>query len=195
MKEIILASASERRARILEECGIQHQIIPSGAEECHNEYMDVSETVQENARVKAEAVAEGIQDAVVIGADTLVVHNGDVLGKPADENAARELLTRFSGEEIEVYTGLCVIDVASGSKTLGFERSELTVAVLGTDEIEKFFGLMAPYDKAGGFSIEGVGSLLFDDIRGSYFNILGLPMMKLRELFAQVGLDIVDFIG
>ena len=194
-KEIILASASERRSRILSDCGITHRVVPSGAKEERYENKHVSESVRLNAAAKAEKVAADAAKAIIIGADTLVVHNGDIIGKPDGEGAAREMLKKFSGDEIEVYTGLCVIDPADGKKAVGSEKSSLFMVPLTDSRREKYFRLLAPYDKAGGFSIEGAGSLLFDDIKGSYFNILGLPMMKLSELFERVGLDILDYVN
>jgi septum formation protein len=195
VKRIVLASASERRARILSECGIRHEVVVSGADEDHTDGTHISDIVVDNSVRKAEAVAAGLTETVVIGADTLVAHGDDIIGKPGDEGAARELLRRFSGSDIEVYTGLCVIDTASGRKASGVEKSGLTVIGLAYDELERYFRLLAPYDKAGGFSIEGAGSLIFDDIRGSYFNILGLPMIKLAGLFKETGIDILDFIN
>lgn len=194
MKEIILASASERRSSILDSCGIDHLVIASGEKEDMDNGRPVSDIVLANAARKAEKVAQGSGDAVIIGADTLVVHGEDILGKPQDEDAARRMLRKFSGGEVEVYTGLCVIDTGSGKKSSGFEKSSLEVIPLSEEEVEKYFRLLGPYDKAGGFTIEGVGSLLFDNIRGSYFNILGLPMMKLNALFAEAGLDLLDFV-
>jgi len=79
-------------------------------------------------------------------------------------------------------------------KASGYDKSDISVRPISDAEAEKYFRLLGPYDKAGGFSIEGVGSLIFDDIRGSYFNILGLPMIKLAELFRETGFDILDFI-
>ncbi len=194
MKEIILASASERRTQILTSCGISHKVIPSGAEERLEDGAHVSEIVILNAKAKAEAVAAAREDAIVIGADTLVVHGEDIIGKPRGEDAARQMLKKFSGSDLEVYSGLCVIDVSSARKAAGFEKSGLAVAALSEEEVERYFRLLAPYDKAGGFSIEGVGALLFDDISGSYFNILGFPMMKLKELFSEIDLDILDYV-
>jgi septum formation protein len=194
MKEIILASASERRSSILTSCGIDHLIVVSGVEEDMENGRPVSDIVLANAVRKAEKIAQGAGDAVIIGADTLVVHGEDILGKPQDENAARDMLRKFSGGEVEVYTALCVVDTGTGKKSSGFEKSSLEVASLTEEEVEKYFRLLGPYDKAGGFTIEGVGSLLFDNIKGSYFNILGLPMMKLSALFAEVGLDLLDFV-
>jgi len=186
MKTIILASASERRSRILSECGIKHKVVPGAVEE--------GPDVLENAVKKAENAAGRFKDAIIIGADTLVVHDGDILGKPNSEDTAKEMLARFSGSEVEVYTGLCVIDTGTGKKASGAEKSSLSVHELADERIDKYFKLLAPYDKAGGFSIEGVGSLVFDDIRGSYFNILGLPMTKLAELFGEIGEDILDYV-
>lgn len=194
MKEVILASASDRRSRILIDCGITHKVVPSGAAEDMAETGDTPGIVQGNAVRKARAVAEGAEGPVVIGADTLVAHGKDILGKPDNEDAARMMLKRFSGTDVEVYTGLCVIDTVTGKEASGVEKSSLTVVSLTDEEVEKYFRLLGPYDKAGGFSIEGVGSLLFDDIKGSYFNILGLPMMKLKQLFAEIDLDILEFI-
>lgn len=194
VNDIILASASERRTRILAECGIAHRIVTSGADEASGRDRGISETVCENAVLKAADVAAGASNAVVIGADTLVAHGDDVMGKPDGAEDAREMLKRFSGGELEVYTGLCLIRTDSGQKAVGYEKSGLSVVKLTEPEAEKYFGLLAPYDKAGGFSIEGIGALLFDNITGSYFNILGLPMIRLGKLFNEVGLDILDFV-
>ena len=194
MKEIILASASRRRSEILSSCGVSHRIVVSGAEESLDEAKPASETVQINALSKAEIVAVDAGESVVIGADTLVVHGENIIGKPLGEDAAREMLKRFSGSSLEVYTGLCVIDISTGKRAVGVEKSSLRVVPLAEEDIERYFRLLAPYDKAGGFSIEGVGALLFDNITGSYFNILGLPLRKLQELFEEIGLDLLDYI-
>lgn len=194
MKKIVLASGSSRRSRILNECGIRHEIIVSDVLESCPDGMDISCIVVSNASEKARSVAAGLSSAVVIGADTLVGHNDDIIGKPADKYEAMELLRRFSGSYIEVYTGLCVVDTAAGERITGFEKSDIRVADIPDNRFERYLDLLAPYDKAGGFSIEGVGALIFDNVRGSYFNILGLPMGRLSVLFAEIGLDILDFV-
>jgi septum formation protein len=194
MKRIVLASASERRSRILSECGIKHTVAVSGAAEDHLTGAHVSEIVVANALRKAEVVAADLPGSLVIGADTLVVHGEEIIGKPEDEEAARNMLEQFSGQKLEVYTGLCVMAQGADKKASGYDKSDISVRPISDAEAEKYFRLLGPYDKAGGFSIEGVGSLIFDDIRGSYFNILGLPMIKLAELFRETGFDILDFI-
>ncbi|MFH1305640.1 MAG: nucleoside triphosphate pyrophosphatase [Candidatus Omnitrophota bacterium] len=193
-EEIILASSSERRSRILSESGIRHRVVPADVEETKDSSRHISETVMINAVMKAEAVAALNANAVVIGADTLVAHGKDIIGKPADEKEAFETLRRFSGSRIEVFTGLAVIRSSAGKKAEGFEKSALNITTLTDERIRRYFKLLVPYDKAGGFSIEGIGSLIFDDIEGSYFNILGLPMARLSTLFTQVGLDILDYV-
>lgn len=194
MRELILASASERRRKILEMCGIKFKVVVSDAREDMDSSKHVSDLVRVNAELKASAVLRVHPGAVVVGADTLVAHGEDVLGKPGDEKAARDMLKRFSGSDIEVYTGLCVMDGKSGRKAVGVDVSELNVVPLTGEEVDRFFPLMGPYDKAGGFTMEGPGAMLFDDIKGSYFNILGLPMMLLRKMFTEIGLDILDFV-
>lgn len=193
MKEIILASASERRSRILSDCKIAHKVMPSNIEEDSSGEKAASEIVQSNAIAKARKIAEENKGSIIIGADTLVAHGASIIGKPGSEKAAKELLGKFSGEEVEVYTGLCVIDSSLEKEAAGFEKSTLLAERLSPKEIERYFRLLGPYDKAGGFSIEGAGSLIFDNIKGSYFNILGLPMIKLKNLFREVGLDILDY--
>lgn len=195
MRKIVLASASKRRSRILDECGISHDIKVSEYHEEHQPGEHIRDIVSRNAFKKAEISASGIADALVIGADTLVAHEDSIIGKPADAESAKQLLRRFSGSRIEVYTGICVIDTVTGEKASDAYISEISVGPISEEEIEKYFCLLGPYDKAGGFSIEGVGSIIFDDIRGSYFNILGLPMTGLSRLFKEIGLEIADYIG
>ncbi|KJJ84629.1 Maf-like protein [Candidatus Omnitrophus magneticus] len=193
-KKIILASASKRRAEILLSCGIVHTIIPSGMDEIMDQTIPIKKIVLHNAKIKAEAVTKKVKNAVVISADTLVTHDGEIIGKPKDERDAKRLLKKFSGENIEVFTAIYIVDVTTSKKSYGVTKSDVRVAKINDKNINKIFPLLGPYDKAGGFSIEGAGSILFDDIRGSYFNILGLSMMALRRLFEKIGLDIIDFV-
>ncbi|MDP8258728.1 MAG: Maf family protein [Candidatus Aadella gelida] len=190
MKKIILASASERRSRILSECGIAHQVMISKVEEIEDKNRDITDIVRINAERKTESIEPG-EDWIVIGADTLVMHGKGIIGKPEDEEDARRMLGGFSGSDLEIYTGVCVIN--GKNKAVGAEKSLLKVSHLEKESIEKVFSLLGPYDKAGGFSVEGAGALIFDNIQGSYFNILGLPMIKLKELFQQVGENLLNY--
>jgi septum formation protein len=195
VKEIVLASASKRRSQILKSCGIKHKVIISRTEELLNQDMPISKIVRINAEAKAKAVMPKCRkNAIIVSADTLVAHGREIVGKPANENSAREMLERFSGNYIEVYTGLCVLDNTTAQIVSDVDVSDISVARISKADIEKCFHMLGPYDKAGGFSIEGVGSIIFDDIKGSYFNILGMSMMKLKELFSKLDFDIFDFV-
>lgn len=188
---IILASNSKRRHEILTSCGIKHKVVASNAVE----YMTVSRLPEQvamiNARIKAEAVAKRFKSGYVIGADTVVLLGKKIIGKPKNAKHAKKMLKEMSGKTIAVYTGLCVIDVKKENLISDYEKSLVTVKKLKDTEIPGYFKLLGPYDKAGGFSIEGVGSFIFDDIKGSYFNVLGLPTAKLKEMFCKLGVDIL----
>lgn len=196
MRGVILASASQRRSEILASCGIVHVAVPSEIEEIPGGKRPISEVVEINAVRKAEAAQKARKGSgdVIIGADTLVMCGDAVIGKPAGEEEVRAMLRTFSGRAIFVYTGICVIDTSSGREAAGVDKSEIIARRLSEGDADKYLPLLGPYDKAGGFSVEGAGAMLFDDIRGSYFNILGLSLVRLKELFERAGLDILDFI-
>ena len=189
--KIILASASKRRSKILKECGITHSVAVSDVPEKMDRKRGVRFTVVYNARAKAEKIAEKYKDGFVVGADTLVLLGKHLMGKPKTKNEAVGFLKAFSGKTLLVYTGLCVIDVKKGASVTAVDVSRVSVRKLSQKEINAFVKIAGPHDKAGGFSIEGPGTFIFDDIRGSFYNILGLPMMKLDHLFKKLGVDLM----
>jgi septum formation protein len=190
---IILASLSKRRSSILDSCGIKHRVAPSGVHE-NMKGKSPSRLVMANARLKAGEVAGKIKTGYVIGADTVVFFQKEIIGKPSGMDHAKSMLKRMSGKNIAVYTGLCVIDARTGKKVLDYDRSTVKVKRIKKNDVMKYFRLLGPYDKAGGFSIEGAGSFIFDDIKGSYFNILGLPPVKLKAMFEKLGVDLLKVI-
>ena len=193
IREIVLASASKRRSQILKSCNIRHRAVASRAKE-PNKGGSIFSIVKTNARRKALKVLLTNKKSVIIGADTLVRLGKELIGKPKNKKQAKGLLKKFSGRRLEVVTGLFVIDGISKKSSSGCEKSELFVREMSPSEIDAYFKALKPYDKAGGFSIEGAGSFIFDDIRGSYFNILGLPMARLHGLFKEIGLSLLfDF--
>jgi septum formation protein len=194
MKRIILASQSTRRSAILTACGIPHFVKPSRVKETHLGGIKPEITVIKNAKSKARAVAKNVDSGIVLGVDTLVFFKGRFTGKPHNREEAKKMLRAFSGKKILVYSGLYLLDLDTGKETSGFDKTLLRIKEIPKKDIEKYFKLLGPYDKAGGFSIEGVGSIVFDNIQGSYFNVLGLPMGKLQELFHKIGLDMLDFV-
>ncbi len=188
---IILASASKRRSKILEECGIKHRIAVSNASEKMDHKKGARFNVLYNARAKVEKVAGRYKEGYIIGADTVVLLGKRLMGKPATRDEARAFLKAFSGKVLMVYTGICVMDVKSGRIVTTVDVSRVRVRKLSSKEIDTFVKISGPHDKAGGFSIEGPGAFIFDDVKGSFYNILGLPMMKLDELFRKQGVDLL----
>lgn len=190
---IILASASNRRSQILSQCGIPHQIIVSGV----NEIMDSQEgpayNTVFNACLKAEAVSRKFQTGYVIGVDTIVLSRKRLIGKPRTKREAKNLLREFSGKSIFVYTGLCIKDVRKQKIVKASVVSKVRVKRMTDEILNRFLKLSGPFDKAGGFSIEGVGAFIFDNIEGSFYNILGLPIIKLNELFKRLGVNLLEY--
>lgn len=191
---IILASASKRRSAILSSCGIKHRVVPSGAKEDIRISKLPHRVAMLNARMKAEKALRGFKSGYIIGADTVVLLGNKIIGKPRNAQHAKKMLKEMSGKTISVWTGLCVINANTKKIISGYEKSKVRVKQIKETDIPRYFKLLGPYDKAGGFSIEGVGSFIFDDIKGSYFNVLGLPIAKLRELFNKLGIDILTVV-
>lgn len=187
---IILASHSKRRSEILRSCGIRHKVIRSGIREIAKGRFP-ERIAMVNALSKAAKVAHNLDSGYVIGADTVVKLGRYIIGKPRNKSHAKAMLRAMSGKAVSVYTGLCIIDVKKRRLIVDYERSDVNVKKIKRSELSVYFTLLGPYNKAGGFSIEGPGSLIFDDIRGSYFNIQGLPMAKLKDMFEKLGRDIL----
>ncbi len=173
MAEIILASASPRRRELMAKVAAVDEVIPAGAKP--------DAVVMSLAVQKAQAVADENPDAIVIGADTVVVLDGEILGKPKSEDNAVELLTALSGRSHTVYTGVAIIH---GEKVKNFcEATEVEFYDLSAKEITDYVATKEPLDKAGAYGIQGKGSVLVKKIDGDYFNVVGLPVAKLyREL-------------
>lgn len=193
--EVILASKSKRRSSILKCCYVPHTVIPSRARELHHDTKKPHVLVIWNARIKAEAVAKTRRSGIIFGVDTLVLFNGKLIGKPRTKREAKQTLRTFSGKRIVVYSGIHVIDLDRSKEISGFDKTSIYVKEIPEKDIDKYFKLLGPYDKAGGFSIEGIGSIIFDNLRGSYFNVLGLPMGLLEKLFKEIDLDLLDFVN
>ncbi|MBU3911612.1 MAG: septum formation protein Maf [Candidatus Omnitrophica bacterium] len=190
---IILASASKRRSSILDSCGIRHRVVVSGIKE-KMKGAKPGYLAAVNARLKAENVSRKLKNGFIIGADTVVLLGKKITGKPRNAVHARKMLKSMAGKTISVYTGLCVMDAATGRSAAGWERSKVRVKKIKPQDMSRYFKLLRPYDKAGGFSIEGAGSFIFDNIEGSYFNVLGLPMAKLYGLFKKLDADLLDIV-
>ena len=174
MKKIILASASPRRRELLTVAGVEFEVCVKEVDESVPEGTDPVEAAKMTATKKALAVAQDKENCIVIGADTIVVANKKILGKPKDKNDAISMLSMLSGVEHEVVTGVCIVN--DGNPESFAQVSKVRFYELTKDEIERYVETGEPMDKAGSYGIQGRGCTLVERIEGDYFNIVGLPV-------------------
>jgi septum formation protein len=185
----VLASASPRRVELLRSAGFEFDVIPAEVDEA----IDVEETPDGYARrvaqLKAQAVAGRVSGRVVLAADTIVVVDHEVLGKPADAADARRMLRRLSGREHVVMTAICLIS-EGGAKRIqtAVARTTVEFAPLSQAEIDWYVATGEPMDKAGAYAVQGLASRFVTRIDGSYSNVVGLPVAVVYELCRGAGL-------
>jgi nucleoside triphosphate pyrophosphatase len=191
---LVLASASPRRRELLAGLGLRFTVRPADVDETPRDGEDPGAYVLRLAQEKAAAVAlpENTQE-LVLAADTTVVIDGEILGKPLDEEDARRMLRRLSGREHEVLTGLALCE-AGGREASAMETSRVRMAALSEDEIAWYAATREPLDKAGAYAIQGLGSLFVEAVAGNYSNVVGLPIPAVYRLFAALGVDLKAFI-
>lgn len=190
--KIILASGSPRRKELMEMFHpAELAIIPAKGEELAHPELSPAELVKELSRCKAAEVAAQYAsgDEVVIGADTVVVLDGSVLGKPRNADDARRMLRALSGRAHTVFTGVTVI---RGAQTLSHaERTEVHFRPLDDTEIDRYIATGEPMDKAGAYGAQGYASLFVEKLEGDFFNVMGLPLCALGNLLKQLGVDLL----
>jgi septum formation protein len=184
---LVLASASPRRARILRGLGIPFRVVVSHEDESLRPGEEGAAAVERLARAKARAVA-GSETLPVLAADTEVLCDDDILGKPADEAEAREMLRRLAGRTHWVVTGLCLVSGAVARS--GVERSRVTFAPMTEDEVAWYAATHEPLDKAGGYHVDGRGALFVETVEGSPSNVAGLPVRLLLRVAREMGVDL-----
>lgn len=178
-KNIILASASPRRQLLLKQIGIKFEAIESGINEDLPDGMSPVEHVLTLSAAKAEKVSQGITDGFVIGADTIVVADGRILGKPRDPAEAAGMLRLLSARTHEVYTGFAIVDKPTGKIFSDYERTEVTFRELLNFEIEQYVKTGSPLDKAGAYGIQDdYGAVFISRINGCFYNVVGFPLTK-----------------
>jgi len=182
---LVLASASPRRARILRDLGVSFRVLVSHEDESLRPGEDGAAAVERLARAKALAVAPG-ELLPVLAADTEVLCDGHILGKPADEQDALAMLRRLQGRAHEVVTGVCV--VSRGVARSGVERSVVRFAPMSERELAWYVATGEPFDKAGGYHVDGKGALFIETVEGSPSNVAGLPVRLLLRLVREAGL-------
>ena len=184
---LVLASASPRRARILRELGVSFRVEVSNQDESLRPGEDGAAAVERLARAKGLAVARE-ETLPVLAADTEVLCDGHILGKPADERDAVAMLRRLAGRAHEVVTGVCV--VTSGVARSGVERSLVRFAPMNEEELRWYAATGEPLDKAGGYHVDGKGALFIETVEGSPSNVAGLPVRLLLRLVREAGVDL-----
>ncbi len=181
VRRIILASASPRRRRLLEQAGISAAVTPADVDESPRPGELPAETAVRLACEKAAAVAPGFPNAVVLGADTLVVLDGEPLGKPKDLEQARKMLTRLSGRTHRVLTGVCLLRLEPFRRQTWITCSEVQFHRLTPADIEDYLRRVHVLDKAGAYAIQEHGGRLVDHVHGPVSNVIGLPIEEIRR--------------
>lgn len=185
MTKIILASKSPRRRELLSQIGMEYECIVSDADE-NADKNDPGEFVSELARRKAHAVVDKCShdSHIIIGADTVVVKDGNILGKPSDEADARRMLLDLQGNAHQVYTGVCLLYIKEGDiveEDVFEERTTVHMYRMTDEEIEEYVKTGEPMDKAGSYGIQGIGASFIKCIEGDYNNIVGLPVARIYQ--------------
>lgn len=188
---IILASASPRRFLLLSRLGLRLKVIPSGIEEGNGDGESPREHVLRLASEKARLVAEKYPDCWVVGADTIVFIEGRILGKPHSPDEAREMLGLLSGRGHQVYTAYAIVRGDSGLHLSSVVESTVIFREITPEEMSWYVATKEPYDKAGAYAVQGRGAFFIKEIRGSYTNVMGLPLSEVVD--ALKGLSAIEF--
>jgi septum formation protein len=186
---LVLASSSPRRKALLDQIGLEVEVVPATVAEYLGEDEDVAAAVLRLAAGKAADVAARLPGRAVLGADTLVAVDGEPLGKPTGRDEARSMLHRLSGRWHDVFTGVVLI-IGDGRRAERLVHTAVHVADLTGEEIERYTAGPEPYDKAGAYAIQGTGGWIVTEIRGSASNVTGLPLDAVRSLLAEAGLPL-----
>lgn len=195
MKSIVLASGSVQRKNLLKVLGLKFKVIKSRVEEETKIKNNCVGLVTHNALIKAEDVARRVKHSIVIGADTVVyVGNNRIIGKPKSLAEARANLKLLMSKPQWVYTGVVLIDSDTGKKVVDYEKTKVFMLPLANHEIEAYHRRVPPFDKAGGFDIEGLGSVFIERIEGCYSNVIGLPLSKLTRMLKKTGVSVLFLI-
>jgi septum formation protein len=192
MTKLVLASSSPRRSEILKNVGVDFDVISSSFQEILQPNQKPIEAAMSFAFGKAMEVADTLKDeCLVIGADTIVVLQDKILGKPKDAQDAFQMLNSMQGREHHVITGLCIIQTPTMEKKVDYEITKVWMSSLDKDVINKYIATGESFDKAGAYGIQGYGSLLVTKIEGCYFNVVGLPIYKLSTMLKGFNYDIL----
>jgi len=191
MNKIILASGSPRRKEVLENIGLDFVIAKSDYEEDMTLDMEPEKLAEFLSLGKAKDVAKRHTDAIIIAADTLVVLDHHLLGKPSTKEIARETLQIISGQTINVITGYTIIDTTNNKIITKSVTTQVVMKEITEDEITAYVKTDEPMDKAGAFGIQGHGALLVKEIHGDYYNVMGLPLFSLTQSLKEFNITLL----
>jgi septum formation protein len=186
LPKIVLASASPRRAEILRTVGWPFATLPVDIDETRRPAESASDYVQRLAREKAEAAASRRTEAIVVAADTTVAVDPHILEKPVDDSDAQAMLRLLNNRWHTVFTGVALINPRTSKTVVACEETQVKFAPMSDDEIRWYVSTGEPMDKAGAYAIQGLGSRFIKEIRGDYFNVVGLPVRLLYKLINSV---------
>lgn len=187
LSSFILASASPRRQQLLREIGLQFDVIPGDVNEDFLLDELPVDYVTRMSREKSYAIAEQMPDAWVLGADTIVIIDGEVLGKPQTRENAREMLKKLSGREHRVITGFTIVKKSAQTVVSQVVESSVAFKEIEMDEMEWYINSPEPYDKAGAYAVQGMAGYFVKEIHGSYTNVVGLPLTEVVTVLKEVG--------
>ncbi len=183
MKKYILASKSPRRKEIFSMLNIPFEVIVSDCNEEFDLSLSIEENIKNVAYQKALSVFNNHNDSIIIGADTVVCVDNEILLKPKDKDDVRGMLNKLSGKSHYVISGLCVMDKNKTVKT--YTKTSVTFKKMTSEEIEEYINTSEPYDKAGGYAIQGLASKFIEGINGDYFNVVGLSISTLYDILKE----------
>lgn len=179
---ILLASSSPRRAEILRAAGWPFSLVTGTVDETRHPGEDAVAYVTRLARAKAETAATHLSSGLVLGADTVVVVEGEILGQPRDDQDARRMLNLLSGKWHEVLTGVALVRAGKNSCVVDHEVTRVRFTLMSEEEIAWYVNTREPRGKAGAYAVQGHAALFIEEIQGDYFNIVGLPIRRVYEL-------------
>jgi len=184
--DLVLASGSPRRAAILRMLGFEFEVVPAALVEEDHLHPEPEPTVRRLAQLKAEAAAQGRARGLFIGADTIVVVDGDILNKPRSPAEAMQMLRRLRGRWHTVYTGIALVDRVSGREGAEHECTDVHFHAWDDAFLERYVATGECMDKAGAYAIQGLGALLVREIRGCFYNVMGFPVGSFVRLLQRL---------
>ncbi|MFD0694114.1 Maf family protein [Paenibacillus sp. GCM10027628] len=192
---LILASSSPRRQELIQSLGLPYIIRVSDADETVEEKITPAELVELLSLRKASTVREMLSDSekqgIIVGSDTVVAYQGEVLGKPADEEDSFRMLKALQGTTHEVYSGVACVDADTGKHVVSHRVTRVTMKPMSDDQIRRYIATGEPKDKAGSYGIQGLGATIVESIEGDYFTVVGLPLSLLSDLLLNFDIQVL----